>query len=250
MVQNIKYSTPTIIIAKKFLVRRYSSRLRWRVTPDMPTFSPSPSMPETRKCSSDCFGFNVLEEMKQMDANAFLYPNAQGDEIDVKSIEPTPTAEGSSQAKTLGESGISITKAMAEVCVILNSTTKSSAVNRKIWNYCEDARRVDSPASVALPFGVQCDFKRSINAQENEAESQILALKHRRSKDGDGFSVDRRYQFTISLLKPPKSCNLNSNRALLRKVIMAWGFGNFRGRKLGEPFAPFGFQVQRRAVLS
>ena len=173
-VQNTKYSVPTIIIAKRVSGEEdIPVGCVGVVTPDMPDILSHVSVRARNEkvFFATVFDFNVLEEMKQMDGKCVsLHPNAQGDEIDVKSIkladvQPTGGA-GASEVKTLGESGISIKQKQWRKIRIGFVSIQRPSRRRQIKKFGIIARthaKLDSITSLGrvTVWNIQCDFERS-----------------------------------------------------------------------------------------
>jgi len=270
-VQNTKYSTPTIIIAKRVSGEEdIPVGCVGVITPDMPDILSHVSVRARNEkvFFATVFDFNVLEEMKQMDGKCVsLHPNAQGDEIDVKSIEladvqPAGGAGAASQAKTLGESGISIKQKQWPGRFALDSSEFNDQVVGGKSKNLELLRGrtpnwIQLPASVALPFGTfDATLNDPVNAQvKSKLESQIVALKQfDDSKDGDGFrALIDDIKSTISLLKPPKTLQ-SELESCFNKESLAWP-GDLETSEEGKEAwkticAVWASKYNERAVLS
>ena len=270
MVQNIKYSTPTIIIAKRVSGEEdIPVGCVGVITPDMPDILSHVSVRARNEkvFFATVFDFNVLEEMKQMDGKCVsLHPNAQGDEIDVKSIELADVqpagGTGASQAKTLGESGISIKQKQWPGKFALDSSEFNDQVVGGKSKNLELLRGrtpnwIQLPASVALPFGTfDATLNDPMNAQvKTKLESQILALKQfDDSKDGDGFrALIDDIKSTISSLKPPNALQ-SELESCFTKEKLSWP-GDLETSEQGQEAwrticAVWASKYNERAVLS
>ena len=269
-VQNTKYSVPTIIIAKRVSGEEdIPVGCVGVVTPDMPDILSHVSVRARNEkvFFATVFDFNVLEEMKQMDGKCVsLHPNAQGDEIDVKSIkladvQPTGGA-GASEVKTLGESGISIKQKQWPGKFALDSSQFNDQVVGGKSKNLELLRGrtpnwIQLPASVALPFGTfNATLNDPINTQvKTKLESQIVSLKQfDDSKDGDGFrALIDDIKSTISLLKPPKTLQ-SELKSCFNKESLAWP-GDLETSEEGQEAwkticAVWASKYNERAVLS
>ena len=195
-----------------------------------------------------------------------LHPNAQGDEIDVKSIkladvQPTGGA-GASEVKTLGESGISIKQKQWPGKFALDSSQFNDQVVGGKSKNLELLRGrtpnwIQLPASVALPFGTfNATLNDPINTQvKTKLESQIVSLKQfDDSKDGDGFrALIDDIKSTISLLKPPKTLQ-SELKSCFNKESLAWP-GDLETSEEGQEAwkticAVWASKYNERAVLS
>ena len=218
-VQNTKYSTPTIVIAKRVSGEEdIPLGCVGVITPDMPDILSHVSVRARNEkvFFATIFDFNVLEEMKQMNGKCVsLHSNAQGDEIDVKSIQLSElqSAAGAAASKTLGESGISIKKKIwCGKFALESSQFNDQVVGGKSKNLELLRGRTPSwiqlPSSVALPFGTfDATLNDPINSTiKSKIGSKISLLRSfDDSADGDGFrSLIDEIKCTIAELKPTK----------------------------------------------